>query len=400
MAMMRIQDTLKLATRMFRTRAARTWLTIFGIGVGIGAVVILVGLGYGLQGILLEQIVFGEAMLSLNVITPPSRIVVINKDEIDKFFKIENVEDVSPLASFNSSIKYGDLTGSITLNGVEPDYFKYAGLMAKDGALFEKGETDSIVLSSAALMLFQKSAEEIIGQKVSFKVFIPVGDTDEVQEISLEKEYKVKGIIADEASIFAYINLQEFSSKFVVPYYEKARVKVVGRDFLDFVEAEILKSGFVVTALSKTVDQANKIFSGIQVALALFGGIALVVSAIGMFNTMTVTLLERTKEIGIMRTIGGSPLKIKVMFLTESLLMGTLGGFMGIFLGVGGGLSVNLILNFLSKRMGGTTMNLFRFPIPFLLFIAIFGAVMGYLTGLFPSKRAGSLNPLDAIRGS
>lgn len=400
MAMMRIQDTLKLATRMFRTRAARTWLTIFGIGVGIGAVVILVGLGYGLQGILLEQIVFGEAMLSLNVITPPSRVVVINKDEIDKFFKIENVEAVSPLASFNSSIKYGDLTGSITLNGVEPDYFKYAGLMAKDGSLFEKGETDSIVLSSAALMLFQKSAEEIIGQKVSFKVFIPVGDSDEVQEISLEKEYKVKGIIADEASIFAYINLQEFSSRFVVPYYEKARVKVVGRDFLDIVEAEILKSGFVVTALSKTVDQANKIFSGIQVALALFGGIALVVSAIGMFNTMTVTLLERTKEIGIMRTIGGSPLKIKVMFLTESLLMGTLGGFMGILLGVGGGLSVNLILNFLSSRMGGTSMNLFRFPLPFLLFIAIFGAVMGYLTGLFPSKRAGSLNPLDAIRGS
>ena len=397
---MRIQDTLKLATRMFRTRPARTWLTILGIGVGIGAVVILVGLGYGLQGILLEQIVFGEAMLSLNVITPPSRIVVINKEEVDKFFALENVEDVSPLASFNSSIKYGDLTGSIVLNGVEPEYFKYAGVIAKEGSLFGQGENDSIVLSSAALKLFQKNAEEIIGQKASFKVFIPVGDTDEVQEISLEREYTIKGIVADEASIFAYIPLSEFSSHFAIPYYEKARVKVVGREFLDSVEARILEGGFVVTALSKTVDQANKIFSGIQAALALFGGIALIVSAIGMFNTMTVTLLERTKEIGIMRTIGGSPFKIKVMFLTESLLMGTLGGFMGIFLGVGGGTAVNLVLNFLSKRMGGATMNLFRFPIPFLLFIAVFGAVMGYLTGLFPSKRAGSLNPLDAIRGS
>ncbi len=133
--------------------------------------------------------------------------------------------------------------------------------------------------------------------------------------------------------------------------------------------------------------------------LALFGGIALVVSAIGMFNTMTVTLLERTKEIGIMRTIGGSPLKIKVMFLMESVLMGSLGGLVGIAIGVGGGLTINFLLSALATRMGGVAMALFRFPLGFLLFIAIFSMIMGYVTGLFPSKRAGSLNPLDAIRG-
>jgi putative ABC transport system permease protein len=117
-----------------------------------------------------------------------------------------------------------------------------------------------------------------------------------------------------------------------------------------------------------------------------------------MFNTMTVTLLERTKEIGIMRTIGGSPLKIKVMFLTESVLMGALGGLVGIAIGVGGGLSVNFMLNMVASRMGGSGMEIFRFPIMFLVFIAVFSAIMGYVTGLFPSKRAGSLNPLDAIR--
>lgn len=395
---MRIQDTLKLATRMFRTRPARTWLTILGIGVGIGAVVILVGLGYGLQGVLLEQIVFGEAMLSLNVISPPSHVVTINKEEIDNFYKIENVEDVAPLASFNSLVTYGNLTSSIILNGVEPKYFKYAGLMVKEGQMFSADETNSIVLSSAVLKLFEKNAGEMIGQKVSFKVFVPSGEGNEVQEVPLTNEYTIRGVIEDNTSLFAYISLSEFSSRFAIPYYEKARVKVTSREFLNAVETKVLERGFVVTALSKTVDQANKIFGGIQVALALFGGIALIVSAIGMFNTMTVTLLERTKEIGIMRTIGGSPLKIKVMFLTESVLMGSLGGLMGIFLGVGGGTVVNLLLGFLAQRMGGSAMRLFRFPIGFLIFIAVFGAVMGYLTGLFPSKRAGSLNPLDAIR--
>ncbi len=398
--MMRLQDTLKLATRMFRTRPARTWLTIFGIGVGFGAVVILVGLGYGLQGVLLEKIVFGEALLSLNVITPPSRVVVIGDEQLQKFNDLPNVVDVAPLASFTSLITYGDLTGSIILNGVEPKYFRYAGVVPSAGQLFEAGQTDGILLSSAVMKLFEKEADEIIGQTVRFKIFLPTGKEDEVQEIPLVKDYKIIGIIDDEASIFAYIPLSEFSDHFAIPYYDKARVKVSDRQFLDSAESSILEEGFVVTALSKTVDQANKIFAGVQVTLALFGAIALIVSAIGMFNTMTVTLLERTKEIGIMRTIGGSPLNIKIMFLTESVLMGFLGGLVGIAIGVGGGLSVNFLLNLVANRLGGASMQLFRFPLGFLLFVAGFSGVMGYVTGLFPSKRAGSLNPLDAIRYS
>jgi len=385
---------------MFRTRPARTWLTIGGIGVGIAAVVILVGLGYGLQGVLLEKIVFGEALLSLNVMTPPSRVIVIDNEEVNNFLNLENVEEVAPLASFTSLVTYGDLTGSIMLNGVEPNYFRYAGVMAGEGELFNENENDSIILSSAVLKLFEMEPEEVLGKTVNFKIFMPIENSDEVQEISLDKDYKIKGIVGDEASIFAYIPLGEFTSRFVVPFYEKARVKVTDREFLDSVESKIIEKGFVVTALSKTVDQANKIFSGVQIVLALFGGIALIVSAIGMFNTMTVTLLERTKEIGIMRTIGGSPLNIKVMFLTEAVLMGFLGGVVGIGIGVGGGLSINFLLNIVATRLGGASMELFRFPIPFLLFIAIFSAVMGYVTGLFPSKRAGSLNPLDAIRYS
>lgn len=387
-----------LATRMFRTRPVRTWLTILGIGVGISAVVILVGLGYGLQSVLLEKIVFGDAMLSLNVIMPPSKVIEIDKDTLEDFGKIENVEDVAPLASFSSLITYGDLSGSMILNAVEPKYFRYAGIVEQEGALFGVGERDSVVVSSAVLKLFQAEASEVIGKKVSFKLFLPSDNSDDVQEIPFNKEYTIKGVIEDDASIFAYIPIEEFSSRFAIPYYEKARIKVSDREFLDATEAIVIEKGFIVNSLSKTVDQANKIFSGIQIMLALFGGIALIVSAIGMFNTMTVTLLERTKEIGIMRTIGGSPLKIKIMFLTESVLMGTLGGLVGIAIGVGGGMTINLLLNMVANKMGGTSISLFAFPIPFLLFIAGFSVIMGYLTGLFPSKRAGSLNPLDAIR--
>jgi putative ABC transport system permease protein len=175
-------------------------------------------------------------------------------------------------------------------------------------------------------------------------------------------------------------------------------VRVSTNEFLGVVEAELIEDGYRVTALSKTVEQASQIFQGIQATLAVFGGIALVVSAIGMFNTMTVTLLERTKEIGIMRTIGASPKDIKWLFVSESIIVGFLGGLSGIIMGVVFGATINILLNFVAGQFGGQAVQLFSFPLPFLTFIALFSAGVGYLTGIFPARRAASLNPLDAIR--
>lgn len=397
--MIKIQDTFSLATRMFRTRPMRTWLTILGIGVGISAVVVLVGLGYGLQKILLEKIVFGEAMLSLDVVTPPSQIIVISQSTLEEFKVMPNVDDIAPLASFSSSVTYGDLNASIMLKSVNSNYFRYAGVRVSNGEFFTDLENDKIVLSSAVLKLFDAKPEDMVGKYVSIKVLVPTED-GKVQESPLNKQYKIKGIVEDETSLFAFIPLKELSDQVSIPFYERVRVKVTSREVLDQAEKDFLGKGFIVNSLSKTVEQANKIFSGIQIMLAVFGGIALIVSAIGMFNTMTVTLLERTKEIGIMRTIGASNLTIEILFLSEAVLMGFLGGVTGVAIGVGGGVAFNLTLGLIAKRMGGVAVNLFDFPIPFLLFMIIFSALLGALTGWFPAKRAAMLNPLDAIRYS
>ena len=113
---------------------------------------------------------------------------------------------------------------------------------------------------------------------------------------------------------------------------------------------------------------------------------------------MTVTLLERTAEIGIMRTIGASSGDIKILFLAEAVIVGFLGGIVGILIGTSIGFGLNALLNFVASRAGGTGVTLFRYPILFLLFIASFSTIVGFLTGLFPARRAAALNPLDAIR--
>ncbi len=395
---MRLMDIFKLSTRMFRTRPSRTWLTILGIGVGIGAVVTLVGLGYGLQGILLERIIFGESLLSLNVSNPLSKAVVLDKEQINGFLEIDHVEDIAPLASYPALITFKGLTGSISLQAVDASYFRYAGVPASEGEFFKEEEHDKVVLSTAVLKMFEVESSEILGKTVRFRVAIPQEGTEKVQEIALNRDYIVKGIIENPSSPFAFMSLSEFSSYFTPPHYERVQVKVTKSEFLDFVEEKIIEKGFIVTAFSKTVEQANKIFRGVQATLGLFGGIALIVSAIGMFNTMTVTLLERTNEIGIMRTIGASSKDIMILFLAESVILGFLGGVVGVGVGLGVGKSLNLLINTAATRLGGVAMTLFVFPTSFLIFIIIFGAVMGFITGIFPARKASSLNPLDAIR--
>lgn len=399
---MRIQDLAQLSTRMFKTNPLRTWLTILGMGVGTGAVVVLVGLGFGLQKIILEQIVFGETLLSLGV-SSGSTAITLTPETVNKFKAMPEVQDAAPMARFPALVTYKGLTGNVFIQGVEPPYLRYAGVTATAGDVFtdeDGGDTTSVMLSPAVLKLFGvDDPESFIGEKVSFRILVPAEDgTENTTEVVIEKQYTVRGVTKEEGVLNAMMMLPELRNYIGIEEYERVQVRVNTNENLPIVEKKLFDEGFRVTALSKTVEQASKIFQGIQIVLATFGGIALVVSAIGMFNTMTVTLLERTKEIGIMRTIGASPNDVKYLFVSESVVVGFLGGVSGIVMGVGLGLTVNLLLNLVAGQFGGQSVALFSFPLTFLLFIALFSAGVGYLTGIFPARRASSLNPLDAIR--
>ncbi len=402
---MRNQDLAQLSTRAFKTNPMRTWLTILGMGVGTGAVVVLVGLGFGLQQIILEQIVFGETLLSLGVSSTGSQSLSITDETIRGFEENENILDAAPLARFPALVTFKGLTGNVFLQGAEPAYLRYAGITATAGEVFtdeDVGDGNSIMLSPAVLKLFgieETEIENFIGEKVKFRILVPAEDgSDDINEILIDKEYTVRGITKEEGVLNALMMMAELRTHVGIEEYERAQVRVSTNEFLPIVEAELIEQGFRVTALSKTVEQASKIFQGIQAVLATFGGIALLVSAIGMFNTMTVTLLERTKEIGIMRTIGASPSDIKWLFVSESIVVGFLGGVTGILMGVIFGVTINILLNIAASQFGGQAVTLFAFPLWFLTFIALFSAIVGYLTGIFPAKRASTLNPLDAIR--
>jgi ABC-type antimicrobial peptide transport system permease subunit len=276
---------------------------------------------------------------------------------------------------------------------------------ATEGDVFKEedvGDTNTIMLSPAILKLFgieDDEAAAFIGQKVSIRLLVPADDgTDAVNEIIIDKEYTVRGITKEQGVLNVMMMLPELRNYVGIEEFERIQVRVDSNENLPIVETKLIEEGYRVTALSKTVEQASKIFQGIQIVLATFGGIALLVSAIGMFNTMTVTLLERTKEIGIMRTIGASPNDVKYLFVSESIVVGFMGGLTGTAMGVTFGVTINIFLNIVAGQFGGQSVALFAFPLDFLTFIILFSAGVGYLTGIFPAKRASTLNPLDAIR--
>ncbi|MDA8596755.1 ABC transporter permease [Candidatus Pacebacteria bacterium] len=402
---MLVSDLARLSTRNFKTNPLRTWLTILGMGVGTGAVVVLVGLGFGLQKIILEQIVFGETLLSLGVSATGAQNLTLTDETVRSFENNDNILDAAPLARFPALVTYKGLTGNVFLQGAEPAYLRYGGITPSAGDVFTDDDIANdteIMLSPAVLKLFgiaDDEHESFIGEKVKFRILVPANDgTDDINEIFIDKEYTVKGITKEEGVLNALMMLSELRTHIGIEEYERIQVRVSTNEFLTPTEEILIAEGYRVTALSKTVEQASKIFQGVQIVLAVFGGIALVVSAIGMFNTMTVTLLERTKEIGIMRTIGAAPNDIKYLFVCESIVVGFLGGLSGITMGVVLGISVNLMLNFVAGQFGGQSVALFSFPLGFLTFIALFSAGVGYLTGIFPARRASKLNPLDAIR--
>jgi len=400
---MRIIDLFKLSTRMFKTRLVRTFLTILGVGVGIGAVLFLVSLGYGLQNTLLQRITTNEALSNVTVSNPTSsKTLYLNDKRTKEFLKIKNVKDVSPLASFSSQVTINDLTGNIVLNGIDSSYFKYAGVRIIEGEEFSEQEENSVIISESALKLFNvKEPKKALGKEVEFQLFITKDgkeETEMIEIVNIEGKYKIKGITDGMEASMVYFPLEVLKNYITIKKYDSAQIKVSSSDYIEEVKNELIDKGFTVFSLSETVDEVNKVFQIIQIVLGLFGAIALIVSSIGMANTMTVTLLERINEIGTMKSIGASDRDVGLIFLGESIIMGFLGGLSGIIIGIIGGELFNFGINFLASNFDGEKIDLFLSPWWFMGIIIGFSTIIGFITGIFPARHASKLNPLEALR--
>lgn len=401
-------DSIKLATRTFRTRKMRTFLTVLGISVGISAVLFLVSLGYGLQRTLLEKITRLDTLLTLDVSTPSASLLRLDQELIDELSALPEVEEVSPLRTVMSNCKFDNISSQVSFSAVNETYFRLGGVELMAGEIYQGEKDTKVILSQGALIsLGVDGTDDIIGKEIDITLIVsPQSDSIEAKEdglsdgsdmVPLEEKFIISGIVEDESNSFGFIPLG-WTDDLNISSYDNVKVRVINQDVLDETGSVITGMGLSVMALSDTIDQANKIFSIIQIVLALFGLVALAVSAIGMFNTMTIALLERTNEIGIMKAIGASDRDIRFLFLAESILIGVFGGLGGLIIGIGSTKIVNFVFNMMASRMGGQEVDVFYTPMWFIIFIMAFSTLIGFLTGVYPAQRAAKLNPLMALR--
>jgi len=395
---MKVSDNLRLALRMFRTRPLRTSLTILGVSVGIGTVLFLVSFGYGLQQAILSRIANADTLLTIDV-SAGSEVVQLTDDAVKNITAIPHVQEVSRLANFHGQIALRGINTDTVAVAVDPSFFRLDGQAAVQGKLFEGAGTGSAILSTAAVKLVGSSPETAVGEQASMFITIPQKSADgsDSQPKGLSGSAMVTGVVENEDMSQLYLPLSLFRGM-KIPHYDRLKVRVESNQYIEQVRSAIIDQGYVVSTLSDTIDQAKKIFGIVQIVLGLFGLVALGVSAIGMFNTMTITLLERTNEIGIMRSIGVTRRDIRSMFLVESMLMGFLGGLTGLVLSTVAGKALNFALNLLAQKYHGPQLDVFLTPLWFAAVVIAFSTVIGFCTGVYPSYRASKLNPLEALR--
>jgi putative ABC transport system permease protein len=399
---MKFKDLVYVIMQNFRNRKSRVAFTILGVAVAIAVVLSLVSFGHGLQKNLLEAITTEEALLTLDVFSSDESVVALDNGVLNRINELDGVDRISPRAVYIGQTFYNGVISESNINVIDTDYLRLDGRSPTVGRFFKDDDSRKIIVGTTIAELFNIEVDEIIGEKLTFTVFIDEKDEESesvnTKTVSFEEEYEIIGVVESSASVGEiYLKTSDFNGV-EIKHYQSAKVKTIDDEVIEAVRGELINQGLLVSSLSDTVEQANKIFSAIQLSLGIFGTFALLVAAIGLINTMTISLLERTNEIGIMRAIGASPNDIRKIFLVESILIGFMGGVSGILIGFLSSEALNWLFNILAVSLGGAAVRLFAYPIWFIAFIIVISTLVGFIGGFWPARRAANMNPLDALR--
>ncbi len=255
------------------------------------------------------------------------------------------------------------------------------------------------VVNQAMLNVLGLDENEAVG-KVFSASFVVVGELLENQDNKIESvpaDYTIVGVIPEGKNPLFYIPFIDLRSLGIVNY-SQAKISTETQKGLVDVRQKIEAMGYITQSVADTVSQINSLFSTARTMFALLGMVALSVAALGMFNTLTVSLLERTREVGLMKAMGMKSGEVKELFLTESMVMGFYGGILGIILGVMAGKLLSLVLTIFAISQGAGVINISHVPFYFIILIAVLSLGVGIATGIYPAKRATKISALNALR--
>lgn len=415
---MRIDFSLYLSSKNLQKRKLRSFLTIGGMAVGIGLIIFLVSLSFGLQRLIQNRITNVEALTVLDVSKGESTLLKLNQETVGQFEKLDNVKDVSPSVSLSGQVVKEGAVTDVAIYGIVPSFISLEGVKVRFGGNFSAPDAKEIIVTSTALNLIGfADFEQAIGQPITLKILVPTVREGSAEKdlVPKEEQVTVVGVIVNEEEDLSigYIPLAFLESLGFVGEYSETKVKVSKEDLKEYnlarikvsdqaklpeVRKQIEAMGYQVDSVADTVGQIDRIFFVVEIVVGGFGAIALFVAAIGSLNTLTVSLLERTREIGIMKALGATSGDIYRLFLVEAIVIGLSGGILGVGVGIGAGEAVNAGINVLAQRLGGQSVDIFSTPVAFIAIIIFIVFLVSLVTGLYPAYRAAKINVLEALR--
>ncbi|MBU0467076.1 MAG: ABC transporter permease [Nanoarchaeota archaeon] len=404
-----LTDYLALAFKNVRKRGIRSWLTMLGVFIGIAAVVSLISLGQGLETAISGQ--FGA--LSTDTLTiqgadtgfsPPGSTAVtpMTQQDVDIIEKVSGVRMTIPRYLRAGKVTYNDILGFSYVasgphnNEMLEELYKSVNMKAAQGKLVKATDRGKIAIGDD----FVKN--DAYGKKIKLgsRIDVQGKDFEVIGILERSSTFMLNGAILmlddDMKDIF---EIQNDKIDFIIVKVEDdADIEEVANE----IERKLRKDrdqklgeeDFEVQTPSQSVETVGTIVSVINIVVTGIALIALLVGGIGIANTMFTSVLERTREIGVMKAIGAQNKDILAVFIIEAGLLGLIGGIVGALIGLAMALGVAGAAN---SALGESLFQVAP-SIPLLVGSLSFSLLIGVLSGIVPAYQASKLNPVDALR--
>ena len=406
---MSFTQSFKLALKSLRTSKMRALLTMLGIIIGVGAVIVILSLGNGMQNMMNEQFEkLGSNLLQVQVWRPEDGSTR-NVEPEDLYALAERypqyLSGVSPYVSAMTSVSSGTLEFDHTsVYGVSEDFFDDERMQTMSGGSLAQGR----FLSYVDVSRYQNVC--VVGSYIAQEAFrgdaldktLTVGGVSYRIVGVLEKQADNTSGSGDDQVYIPYTNARLLSAGSSMDMYmmtstskdtSTAAKGIVERLLYD---TYLSSDYYMVITSAEMMDVMNTMMNTMMIVLVAIAAISLVVGGIGIMNIMLVSVTERTREIGIRKSLGAKRANIRSQFIIEAGTTSAIGGILGIAMGMGLANVVGMLIGS-SMSAGGATFTAVTAPDSVLLAFGV-SVGIGVLFGYLPANKAAKLNPIDALR--
>lgn len=402
--MSQLWEYIKIALMNIKSNRGRSILTMLGIIIGIASVIMVISIGSGVSDEMnteLNAMAGGQVYLYVNSNTNDQNIAMNEEDFEVIQDKVDHVVGVTPDYTWYGGMvsgQKGNFDAFVEAGNQNLEYIYKRDIIK--GKYFTAADNDAanrvcVISESGARKLF--GTTNVIGMTINLTLY------------DVTQELRIVGVRADDTaallntsngdvSIELPINMLSAAYGFYLEDFDSVMIISEGNEYCSQVAADAIRvvetrhnirgeNLIQVQSFAEQMDEINSMMSMVTLFVVFVAAISLLVGGIGVMNIMLVSVTERTREIGIRKSLGARTSSILVQFLSESAIITLLGGIVGIILGVAGAVAVCGAMGFSASIHLSTVLG-----------ASLFSSAVGIFFGLYPAKRAAKLSPIEALR--